>query len=133
MYTGPTMWRTAVSGTMTNGDLLGLVKRIGALHEDGIIRNGLIDLRALSDMDLDYSTLNTIMREAQSHTPRNEVRTAFIAMSPIQYCIARMFQTLLNRRNRDIQVCEDEKDAIDWLQSDNNARTNTENVATNNS
>ena len=127
MDVSPTMWRTAFSGTMTNRDLLGLVKRIEALREGGIVRNGLIDLRALSDMDLDYSALKTIMLEAQSHAPRNEARTALIAMSPIQYGIAGMFRTLLNLQHRDSRVFDDEKDALDWLQGDNCDKTSTRN------
>jgi hypothetical protein len=91
---------------------------IGALRESDIARNGLVDLRTLSDMDIDYTTLNTIALERQSHGMRKNVRTAIITLSPVQYGIARMFQRLLNGRERDIRVFEDEPDALDWLQSD---------------
>ena len=123
------IWRTTFSETLTNRDLLEVARRIGALRENGIVRNGLVDLRTLCDMDIDYPTLNTITLEAQSHRPRSEVRTAIIANNPIQYGIARMVQTLLNGRERDVHVIENEKAALDWLQSDSLAEMNEENPA----
>lgn len=120
MEMGPTMWRATFSEVLTNSDLFEIAKKIRALRKEGPIsaQNGLVDLRELSDADIDlnFDTLSTIASEAQDYPLSGEIKIAVMTNSPGQFGFARMFQTLLHHRQVSVHVFfEDEQDALEWI------------------
>jgi hypothetical protein len=101
---------------MTYHDLLELEERVKKIDESNFVeQNGLVDLRALSILDIDLTAVGMFAAALRSRSLPNKVRVAIIAMGPIQCGYARMFQTLLNHPQIEVEVFINEKDALDWL------------------
>ncbi len=110
------VWRTALSATVTNDDLLALARSVDVLARDGSVSSkGLVDLREMSDVDVDFATLVVVAQEVESHRLRSDAKTGFIARSPMQYGFAGTLQMLLYGQPLEIQVFEDNEDALEWI------------------
>jgi hypothetical protein len=110
------IWRTAFSETVTNDDLLKLARGIDILeNDDRVAPKVLIDLRELSDVDVDFATVRAVVGEVDRHQLPGTAKTGFIARSPVQYGFARTIQMLLYGQPLDIQVFEDKDDALEWV------------------
>ncbi len=113
-----TMWRVIFAGVLRDGDLLEMVKEVRALRAEGPIAspNGLVDMTGLSEIILTFETLSSIGTEARGYSLHDKIKIAVITNSPAQFGYARMFQTLLNHGQIDLQVFyEDELAALGWL------------------
>jgi hypothetical protein len=111
------IWRTTLSNTVTNSDLLKLARCIDVLNrETPVGPKGLVDLREISDVDIDLATLKQVKQEMDRHIVRSESKTGFIARSPMQYGIARAIQMLLYDQPIEMQVFEDNDEALKWVQ-----------------
>jgi hypothetical protein len=71
-----------------------------------------IDLRRMTDTALDLVDLMTI---AGNSVFRPGVRRAIVSNSPLQYGIARMFETLSEKHGQDVKVFRDLTEADAWL------------------
>jgi hypothetical protein len=110
------IWRTTFSETVTNGDLLALARGIDILENDcRAAPKVLIDLTEMSDVDVDFATVSAVAGEVDHHRLRGKSKTGFIARSPMQYGIARTIQMLLYGQPIDMQVFEDNNDALEWV------------------
>jgi hypothetical protein len=110
------IWRVTFFGTMTYQDLLELEEQVKKIHESNFVDlNGLVDLREVSNIHLDFVALSGFTAALRNRSLPNKVRVAIIAMGPIQYGYARMFQTLLNHPQIEVEVFINEKDALDWF------------------
>lgn len=110
------IWRTTFSETVTNGDLLAWARGVEILENDG--RDApkvLIDLREMSDVDVDFATVSAVVGEVDRHQLPGKSKTGFIASSPMQFGFARTMQMLLYGRPVDIRVFEDGNDALEWV------------------
>ncbi len=109
-------WRVVLSGTMTIRDLLELRSLIMEIDEsNSVASNGLVDLRSLSNTDIDNGSVSGLARALRSRPLPNTERVALLAGTPIQYGFARMFQMLNDNWHVEVGVFENEKDALDWL------------------
>ncbi len=109
-------WRVALSGTITVRDLLELRSVIMEIDESSSFgSNGLVDLRSLSNTDIDYGSVSRLARALRSRSLLNADRVALLAGTPIQYGFARMFQMLSDQWHVEVGLFENEKDALDWL------------------
>jgi hypothetical protein len=110
------IWRTAFSETVTNDDLLKLARGIDILENcDRVAPKVLIDLRELSDVDVDFATVRAVVGEVDRHHACGKGKTGFIARSPAQYGFARTIQMLLYGHLLEIQVFEDKNEALEWV------------------
>ena len=113
-----TFWRAIFSGSFSNEDLRNLATTIRTLNKERPLAstNGLVDLRALAEIDVDFNTVSAVTSDLQDVTLANEIKIAIVTDAPIQYGFARMFQTLLNHRLIDMQLFfADEQDALTWI------------------
>jgi hypothetical protein len=112
------IWRVTFFGTMTYRDLLELEERVKKIHESNLVGlDGLVDLRELSNIHIDFVAVSGFTAALRCRSLPNKVRMAIVAMGPIQYGFARMFQTLLDHPQIEVQVFANEKDALDWFSS----------------
>jgi len=110
------IWQAKISEILTDDDIIGLKRKLQIFHEGyALSANGLVDLRTLTDMDIDLSTLNNLTSEMEVHLSRNEIKMAFMVESPIQYGIARMFRIILSPWKTDVRLFEEEKEALEWI------------------
>ncbi len=112
------IWRTTLSETVTNRDLLELARGIEVLESDGCIASrGLIDLSEISDVDVDFAAVTAVVGEVDRYPLRGKGKTGFIAHSPMQYGFARTVQMLLYGRRVRIRIFDDNNDALRWVSS----------------
>jgi hypothetical protein len=110
------IWRTKFSGTVTNGDLLTLARGIDILENDGrVAPKVLIDLREMSDVDVDFDTVSAVTGEVDRHQLPGTSKTGFIACTPMQYSFARTIQMLLFGQPIEIEVFEENDQALEWI------------------
>jgi hypothetical protein len=74
---------------------------------------GLIDLRGISKMDIEFATLNTITSEVDSHHHQSKVKAGLITGSPMQCTYAGTIQMFFYAQPVEIQTIEHKKDALD--------------------
>ena len=110
------IWRTILSETVTNGDLLALARSVDVLDKDGPgAPKGLIDLTKMSAVDVDFATVSAVIREVDRRHLRSDAKAGFIVRSPTQYGFARTVQMLLQGQPLEIKVFEDNNEALDWV------------------
>jgi hypothetical protein len=111
-----TLWRVTLSGTLSKRDLLELERLIMEMDQSSsVARHWLVDLRPLSTMDLDYRSVSKLARALGSRSLPHTERVVLLAGIPIQYGFARMFQMLSEQWHAQVEVFENEKDALNWL------------------
>jgi len=118
MDMNPPIWRATLSGSLKNPDLLALSKKVLDLRRDDPIdtHNGLVDLRALSHIDIDFNTVSKVTTDIEGCPLTDNMRIAILARKPEQHGFARMLQAILKHEQIDIQIFyEDEQDALRWI------------------
>lgn len=109
-------WRLTLSGTMTSQDLLQVERMNMKIDDIGPgTSNGLVDLRSLSDINIDYHSVSELAHALGGNSLPSTQKIALLAGAPIQYGYARMFQMLSEQWHVNVEVFEDEKDALVWL------------------
>ena len=105
-------------GTLTNTDIQGVVS-------DAIMMNGKIldstnrieDMRKLDSINLGFNELSNLTHSIQTIQLPRIVKTAILTGSPLQFGIARMFQSILHHPKMKIEVFSNEEEAYNWLSS----------------
>ncbi len=106
--------RVTFSGTLTKHDLVELVQR-GIGKSTVITPNWLFDLRALTQMDIDFVAVSELARVLLGRALPHTVKAAILVSNSIQHGFARMLQILLDHPQVEVKVFEDEMFALDWL------------------
>ena len=75
----------------------------------------LIDLTAVEDLELNFSAVFQLTAARRVVKLFNLVRTALVAESPVQFGIARMFQTLNVQPQTEVGVFSDAESALKWI------------------
>lgn len=110
------IWRVTFSGTLTGGDLNGVLKQLAELDRTRpTVPNRFVDLTQVEGVAIGYPDMDHFTRGRREYTLANKVKTALVTSNSIQYGFARMFQTLLNHPQVSVRLFDDEKDALDWL------------------
>jgi hypothetical protein len=106
---------TRAVGKLTADDIRETRARL--LADAGFVAdyNQLIDLREMTDTDLEFVDLATI---AARSVFRPGVRRAIVSTSPFQYGIARMFETLSDAQGQHVKVFRELADAEAWLEGE---------------
>jgi len=118
MVVHPAYWRAVFSGSFINDDFRNLITKIRKIRDDSplVPPNGIIDMRELSTIDLDFGAVMAVANARQNGSNGKEMRIAIVADAPIQYGYARMFLTLLNHRQVNIRVfLDDEQGVFQWI------------------
>jgi hypothetical protein len=103
-------------GTLNNEDIQGVLKE--GLKADGKelkFPNRLEDMRKLRGIQLRFDDLMDFVENIRTIKLPHIVKTAILTGNPLQYGIARMFQSILVHSQMKIQVFSHEEEASHWL------------------
>ncbi len=111
------------SGTLTNNDIL-------EVSRDVVIKDGMIvdptdrieDMRKLEFISLGFNELSSLAQNMLALQLPRVVKTAILVNGPLQFGIARMFQTILHHPKMKIEIFSNEDEAYDWLSSNDKER-----------
>lgn len=103
-------------GMLTDKDIQGVLK--DSLIADGKelkFQNRLEDMRKLRGIQLRFDDIMEFVESIRTIKLPHIVKTAILTGNPLQYGIARMFQSILVHSQMKIQVFSHEEEASHWL------------------
>lgn len=105
-----------LSGVVDRNDLVALFEQTKALERDvAVIPNRILDSSEVTSFDRGYLDFVDLIAARTKQIFPNCFRTALVAPSPLQYGCARMFQTMNNNPQIDIQIFQTETEALVWV------------------
>jgi len=104
--------KTIYWGTLTNDDIQGVVKNAVSSLD---FANRIEDMRKLEDASIGFKELLSLTQNLEKMELPHPVKTAILTGSPLQYGIARMFQTILTHSQMKIKIFINEEEAHNWL------------------
>jgi len=108
--------RIVFAGEVSAVDLANLADRLEALERDlPVTPDRLADLSGLEGGELNFHTLHRLADRRRAAPPRNPIRTAIVAATPLAFGFARMFQTLNDHPLVTIRIFADAAGAEAWL------------------
>jgi hypothetical protein len=110
--------RVKYGGTLDNNDIQGVLKESlkNDLQELTLV-NRIEDMRELQGIKIGFRELMDFSKNLGTIQLPKTIKTAILTGNPLQYGIARMFQTILEHPQMVIQVFSDEKEAMNWVSS----------------
>lgn len=75
----------------------------------------IVDFTAATDLTVDFAVIERIAQLRIDHPPKNPVRSAIVAPRPVQYGVARMFQSMNTCASVETRVFPDRPSAERWL------------------
>ena len=75
----------------------------------------IVDLLGLSAAAIDFAALYSLAERRRSFVPKNPIRTAIVATSPVAVGYARMFQTLMTNPRITIEIFETIEAGERWI------------------
>ena len=108
--------RIILSGQFTLAEISDLgreLERVEAGFEK--IPDRLTDLSAIENSGFDYPTLERLSAEHRDRAYRNRFRSAIVAPRPLDFGLARIFQTLSSNPMVDLQIFRTQAEAEAWL------------------
>ena len=110
-------------GEVGIGDLLEFSEAARQIEtESGEALNYLTDLSAVKSTDLDFGAIQEFAAIRMTLRLKNRVKSAVVAPRPLQLGFARMYQTLSNHPQINLQIFKDRETAWAWLKADNELR-----------
>lgn len=108
--------RGAFTGVVTSIDMIKLLKSVNEL-ERGLnpMPDRMMDLSAAVDFELRFSELFSFAQQRMTTQFPNTIKSALVAPQPVQMGFARMYQTLLNHPQIDLQIFQDVPTGLAWL------------------
>lgn len=106
------------AGTVTASDLREMPALTTAFDAGrAITPNRLIDLTGVEAFDVGFSEMLAVVRERRDAALSGPTRTAVLTANPVQYGMARMFQSLNDNAQITVSIFEDRAEALAWLRS----------------
>ena len=115
----PDLIKVTYWGTLTNDDILKVSR--DAIIIDGRIVNPvdrIEDMRKLESIHLGFNELSRLAQSLLTLQLPRVVKTAVLVSGPLQFGIARMFQTILHHPKMEIRIFPSEDEARRWLLSE---------------
>jgi len=116
MHTNDKFIRVIYEGTLENNDIHGALK-------DALITGGnklnlfhrLEDLRNLKETNIGFTELRGFTDKLRNIQLPQKVKSAILTSNPLQYGIARMFQSILDHPQVEVAIFSNEDEAHNWL------------------
>ncbi len=107
-----------MSGAFRTLDFIRLAEQVLAFERtQRTTPNRLTDLSRVTSLAVNYADIELVAHLRRASPPANPIRSAVYANTPIQFGMARMFQTLNHHPGVTIEVFRDRVAAIAWLRS----------------
>lgn len=105
-----------LNGTVTTHDFKAMAEAVLAFErEQRPTPSRLTDMSGVTALSIDYDDIDRVARMRRASPPTDPIRSAIFAPTPVQFGMARMFQTLNNHPNVTVEVFRDRAAALDWL------------------
>ena len=104
------------TGQLTVEDLsavAGCLDELGSTAESSPHR--LMDISGVEDISLNFAALQKFTEKRSAVKPRNRVRLAIVARTPVQFGCARMFQQLSKQPRVKVDVFRELDSALQWM------------------
>ena len=108
--------RVTYTGTLDNKDITGVLQ--DSLTMDGSelnLINRIEDMRNLRGIKIGFDDLMDFTKTLRTIQLPKVVKSAILTGNPLQYGIARMFQTILEHPQMSIKVFSNEEEALRWI------------------
>jgi hypothetical protein len=113
-----TYWIVRLEGEITGQQLLEAACQIGEREAAlPVTYSRLVDLSRATAVNLNFSVLAELSKVRELAKLKNPIKSAIWASNPVQYGFARMYQTLSQNPNLEVQVFNDLESADAWLKS----------------
>jgi hypothetical protein len=104
------------SGRLTLPEIAEVEKQLDKIEaKAGVSYSRFVDLTGVVDLELNFIKVNQLTASRRSVKLFNLVRAGLVAKSPVQYGIARMFQTLNVQPQTEVGVFSDPESALKWI------------------
>ena len=108
--------RLSFQSVITSHDLHAIASELAALEQArGAALNRLIDLSQVSEIDLSYLVLDTLMDQRMAQPLVTVVKSAIVAPQPVHVGFARMYQMLNKEPKYAIEIFGSIEEAETWL------------------
>ncbi len=112
----PAFIRITFSGKITTRDLQAAVQELEALEASRVtLPHRLTDLSGMKQSEVKAEDVQAVAKKRKSRRFPNAFRSAIVAPQPAQYGYARMFQSLTDHPDIQIQVFDTVTEAMAWL------------------
>jgi hypothetical protein len=109
--------RFTLSGIVTLEDLLNAAREAQVIEAtEPVTPHRLTLLTGVGDFNLSFAKMDEFATIRRTAVLQNKVRSAIVAASQVQLGFARMFQTLNDNPQIEIQIFPDEPAALAWLE-----------------
>ena len=106
-------------GTVNSTELREVAEATGKIEEElPVSPNRIIDLSLVDEFQLDFREMEQIAKLRRTAPLKNKVKSEIIANKPVQYGYARMFQTLNDNPNIDLELFTDRAEGLAWIASE---------------
>jgi hypothetical protein len=115
----PDFLRIEINGTFTRGEFVAFMAEVEAIEQQSArIPDRLISDLSLTSGDVGPIELLDVAARRKAQTFRNSFKTALVATTPAGLGIARMFQTLNDHPQVQIEIFDTEQRAALWLRGE---------------
>jgi len=108
--------RIIFSGKITKDEFIDLLKELTRVELDfECIPDRLTDMSGVTEWESGFTTMNDVAAKRRARVFPNKFKSAIVAPNPADYGIARMFQTLNDNPQIEIQIFKSTAEAEGWL------------------
>jgi hypothetical protein len=108
--------RVVYGGTLENNDIHGVLRdSLGTDGKELKLINRIEDMRKLHGIHIGFTELMDFAQNLRTIQLSKPVKTAILTSNPLQYGVARMFQSILEHPQMEIKIFSDEEEASHWL------------------
>lgn len=110
--------RVKMFGVLTSRDIAELVNAVDEVEKNrDPMPNRLADMREVTEMQIRYPDVSMLAEARRGRQFPNSFKSAIVVGSSVQSGVARMFRTLNDNPQIQIEVFEDEAAALEWLRA----------------
>lgn len=113
-----------MSGAITTRDFIRLAEEVLAFERtQQTTPNRLTDISRVTHLAVNYAEIERVAHLRRASLPANPIRSAVFASTPMQFGMARMFQSLNNHPGVTVEVFRDLPSALAWLRESDSSST----------
>jgi len=103
-------------GEIEGSHLFEHLREVRDLEErESVAPSRLVDLRDAFTKDVRFGEVNDLAANRRTGRLKNPIKSAFLAVTPLQFGLARTFQTLNDNPQITVRIFRDEAQARAWL------------------